>query len=113
MNIEDLRLIRHLLWGRTWPSVCLPPDTTIEATDAELRTLGFIPAFLQEHTPREVLAFMGLRQVDKGPADMVLDGHPDDVLPGGFYVDTTEKGNDIPGWILIHETDDMSVWQDA
>lgn len=84
MNIGDLRLIHHLLWGRTWPSVCLPPDATIEATDAELRTLGFIPAFLQERTPREVFAFMGLR-LDNAPADLVWCMQAD-VAPGGFSV---------------------------
>lgn len=59
LGAAELGTIKYLLWGRSWPLVTLPPDALIQATDGELRKLGFIPNFLQGRDPGEVFAFLG------------------------------------------------------
>ena len=59
LQAGDLATIRHLLWGRSWPLVLVPPDAVIVATDGELRQLGFIPKFLQNRDLGEIFAFLG------------------------------------------------------
>jgi hypothetical protein len=87
-----------------WPSVLLPPNTTIDATDQELRTLGFIPAFLQERTPHEVLVFMGMRLVEETEADLNWMGLHWCTKPGGFYI-----GQSWDDWLKISD----GVWQNV
>ena len=62
LSISELRKLKELKEANgEWTTVLLPRNAYIDASDAELRSLGFIPAFLQERTPSEVLAFMFLK----------------------------------------------------
>ena len=109
LTLSELRLIKHLLYGREWPKVWLPPDSSIEATDEELRTLGFIPAFLLDKTPAEVLSFMGMELINYpwcGTVDLVINGPLDYCKANSFYLGVEPS---IPGanWLKIGE----GVWQ--
>ena len=47
-----------------WMELMIHDDCMVDATDQELRSLGFIPNFLQERTAKEVLAFLWIKAVE-------------------------------------------------